>query len=137
MPTVYVVTSGSYSAYGIEIIWSTKELAEEYLAKYPDGRIEEWDMDNPNAIGMMRGSCFMYCVQMNHDGTIRHIAKGDREYFDIDEEVRIVRNHKDHADVYFWMDKICKSEEHAVKIANDKRRQIIAEGNWKAGYKEG
>lgn len=43
--TVYVVTDGSYSDYGIKAIFSTKELAEEYqdAGKFDD--IEEWELD--------------------------------------------------------------------------------------------
>lgn len=48
---VYVVTSGSYSDYGIDAIFSTKELAETYASRmdskssYPGHNIEEWQID--------------------------------------------------------------------------------------------
>lgn len=49
----YIVTSGSYSEYHIEAVFSTAELAEEYVARvngpdeWSDRRVEEWDMDEP------------------------------------------------------------------------------------------
>ena len=49
--TVYVVTSGSYSDYGIETVFSTREAAEAYIAEgekltYSDyNKIEEWPVD--------------------------------------------------------------------------------------------
>lgn len=48
---VYVVTSGSYSDYGIDAIFSTKELAETYVSRmdnnssYSGYNIEEWPID--------------------------------------------------------------------------------------------
>ena len=50
--TVYVVTSGEYSSYGICEIFSTCEQAEKYIASendrygWDDYRIEEWELDN-------------------------------------------------------------------------------------------
>ena len=46
---VYVVTSGIYSDYGIEAIFSIEELAKEYVdihGDYDNRRIEEWDLDS-------------------------------------------------------------------------------------------
>ena len=57
MTTVYVLTDGKYSDYGIIGIFSTREKAEEYVKENNDGphpgwwtrystdRIEEWDLD--------------------------------------------------------------------------------------------
>ena len=43
---VYVVTSGSYSDYSIECVFSTREKAEEYLQYHDDEyRIEEFALD--------------------------------------------------------------------------------------------
>lgn len=48
---VYLVSSGEYSDYGIDAIFSTRELAERYLAgnekydKYDLYVIEEWELD--------------------------------------------------------------------------------------------
>ncbi len=46
--TVYVVTSGAYSDYGIDAIFSTKELAEKYCEnnKHQDlNGVDEWELD--------------------------------------------------------------------------------------------
>jgi hypothetical protein len=56
MTKIFVVTSGEYSAYGIQAMFSTKELAEKYIdgqidhhpkawEKADDYNIEEWDLD--------------------------------------------------------------------------------------------
>ena len=44
--TIYVVTSGTYSDYGINAMFSTKTLAEEWIAKLEGSYdIEEWELD--------------------------------------------------------------------------------------------
>ena len=55
--TIYAVSSGTYSDYGIRALFSTKEKAEEYIAKHTDTinpkltdcydayDIEEWELD--------------------------------------------------------------------------------------------
>ena len=47
--TVYVLTSGEYSDYSITAVFSSKQLAEQYIAKtnekYRDWNIEEWVLD--------------------------------------------------------------------------------------------
>ncbi len=43
MSSVYIVTSGEYSSYGISSVWSTREAAEEAARGY--GTVEEWLLD--------------------------------------------------------------------------------------------
>jgi len=45
MTTVYVVTQGEYSDYGIDEIFSTKALAERYVNGDSQKRIEEYELD--------------------------------------------------------------------------------------------
>jgi hypothetical protein len=59
--TVYVVTTGEYSDYGIKAIFSAKELAEKYVAdcltdKYDFPAIVEWELDTE--IGKVKRTCF-------------------------------------------------------------------------------
>lgn len=44
---IYIVTSGEYSAYRIDAVFSTRELAEAFFAGQPNEiyRIEEFDVD--------------------------------------------------------------------------------------------
>ena len=42
---IYVVTSGEYSNYSIEGIFSTKEKADAFVSKYSDGGVEEYELD--------------------------------------------------------------------------------------------
>lgn len=43
---IYIVTSGEYSDYSIDAVFSTKKKAEEYIQQYgTDYTIEEYDLD--------------------------------------------------------------------------------------------
>ena len=43
---IYIITSGDYSDYSIEAVFSTREKAEEYLQYHDDEyRIEEYELD--------------------------------------------------------------------------------------------
>lgn len=42
---VYIVTSGEYSDYGIDSVWTTREAAEEAASTDRDARVEEWAVD--------------------------------------------------------------------------------------------
>lgn len=45
---VYIVTSGEYSDYGIECVFSSRQKAEKYIKEcdaYPPCRIEEYELD--------------------------------------------------------------------------------------------
>lgn len=50
---IYIVTSGSYSDYGINCVFSTKEKADEYVKmknlsdRWEDYNVEEYDVDKP------------------------------------------------------------------------------------------
>lgn len=48
MAKVFIVTRGDYSDYGIERVFSTRQLAEAYLDNRDDeSRIEEYELDEP------------------------------------------------------------------------------------------
>lgn len=45
MEKVFIVTSGLYSDYGINAVFSSRELADNYINGDEDYRIEEYDID--------------------------------------------------------------------------------------------
>ena len=45
MNTVYIVTSGCYSDYSIDAVFSTREAAEAYIGTKTNRDIEEWQVD--------------------------------------------------------------------------------------------
>lgn len=48
MSNIFIVTSGDYSDYGISAVFSTRDLAEEYVQRNgSDYRVEEYPVDEP------------------------------------------------------------------------------------------
>lgn len=126
---VYLVTSGNYSEYRVEAIYSTQEAAEKHVAllnapetcSVEDPTVEEVEVD-AFAAGVARG-LLLWCVLMHRDGD------GFAEL--TDELERLGRhNFTPHQDPS--MEYVCwaRDEQHAIKIANEHRAQLIALGQW-------
>lgn len=135
---VYVVTSGDYDDYAIIAFFSTKEKAEKYCeAKNKciksgehvdvehDYDIEVYDLDDPNC----DNGLLPFRIVMEYSGYIHH---GD--YWDFNEdrckngEVSEYYPFRPNPKTFYVMAKDLK---HAVKIANEKRIMMIADGAWK------
>ena len=128
MKKVYIVTSGEYSDYRIEAIFSEKETAERLVQKYNDldrwdeWRVEEWALDSGDLVAAANRKQDCYIVRMAKNGDVvgvgisNHINDAGEIMFDIYNQL-----------VY----KPCaKSKEHAIKITNEKRAQLIANNQW-------
>ena len=125
MPEAFLVTQGEYSDYHVLAVFSTREGAEKYAAYYPTNGynavdielvgLDEWGKYPP---GKLR-----YRVQFDREGNNRQIQQEGPD--DGYEEVR------PHADgetmvTYCW----ANDEQHAAKIANERRVQLIAANGW-------
>ena len=113
---VYVVTTGDYSDYHIEAIFSTKELADEYVRRGGDEyEVDEWELDTPIPDALIRVSMFL-------DGRVDAVEKNKGSHMSteslfVDGELLI------------WYVK-ADSEDRAIKVANEQRIQILALGIW-------
>jgi hypothetical protein len=123
MTTIYAVESGEYSGYRVDALFSSQELAELWLQNYgsSDSAIREFELD-PN-ITQLKEGLWMWYVWMTEDGDTRSVGKdvnftGEGLYIS-GYGLRVVT--------------YATSEQHAVKIANEKRIQIIARNLWKNG----
>ena len=145
--TVWVVTSGEYSDYQVEAIFSAKELAQEYVdtirAEYKrlNEKLwtcfhdpEEWELDPKDGQWIKQGRK-AFEVYMLRDGTTDKVAETTPP---IDNML--------HCSVWYrskfpsYRDSGVKDclhvrcyatdAKHAVKIANEKRTQMIAYGDW-------
>ena len=116
----YVVTSGNYSDYSIDAVFSTRFLAEKYVGSSTHHEIEEWPIDFETDINDRQA----YCVEMSRDGDVVSVEHGIRllekgwswEY----------RSFKDRL-LYI---SVADSEKTAVKAANELRVQLIALNRW-------
>lgn len=121
MAKIYVVTSGEYSDYKIEVIYSTREMAEEYankhnkLKKYGSAdEVTEFELDTP-----IEKHEFIYII-MDKQGNTYSIERefNRKEGFGSANET-----------VFSWTVQTT-DEKRAIKVVNEKRIQILAAGIW-------
>lgn len=140
---VYVVTRGSYSDYSICAIFTSRYRAKKYIEAYEEhdtwvdfNRIETWEL-NPEDANLIRKGYTTWAVTMLRDGTVENIYdNGVGVYRCAATSAFIWR--RSQASAYrgtntpdaLRVDAWTTSKEHAIKIANDIRRQKIAEGEW-------
>lgn len=120
---LYVCTSGIYSEYGIDAIFDDKELAENYKNSFSKNiDIEEWDL-NPHKDDL-KNKRIPFFIRMTKDGKVEDIKSKDI-YFNSVMEITFSVG-RDSMVLYIFAD----NEEHAIKIANEKRFQILALDRW-------
>lgn len=135
---IYVVTSGDYSAYGIDAVFSSLEKAQAFIDEVSGDRIEAYEMDPPNVERIREGYQLWY-VSMKRDGSVLVATdqsfRGDMTFVDGQLHLRYYVDGRagDSCEMTLW----AKSEEHAIKIVNEKRAQAIAEGRWPQLLAEG
>lgn len=126
---VYLVTSGEYSDYSIDAVFSTREKAERYIQREPpefgEARVEEFEVD-----GQHLDTRLHYRV----DSRLDSIEVGEVLACDGEEEVRRVERRV----CKFWAAQgrpattlrvfvMADDVRHATKIAADLFRQFVAE----------
>jgi len=136
---VYMVTSGSYSDYGVNAIFSTREKAEEFIALFPNGEcngVTEMEID-PQCVEFRKAGRLKIYVQMLRDGTVeglkvtdpssRYEAFGSHHIWRrATAPANVGRDVPDCLCAYVW----ATDETHAVKIVNEIRTRMIAIGEW-------
>lgn len=131
---VYAVSEGSYSDYRIVAIFSSEELAQQFMNEVIGDRIETYPLNPPDA-DLYRQGYRVWYVSMYMDGGCRKVMYDKDRWDEVDEDVRhgIDKpfNWKDGYGPdreYIYQHLWAKSEEHAIKILNEKRAQMLAEG---------
>lgn len=130
---VYIVTHGSYSDYKVYGVFSTEDKAEEFRVAFGFDDVEEYALDPPQGTYAKQGRR-AYQVVMLKDGSTervgdatlsgRAIALGPTSAtLSRDSSLEVALS------VLTW----ATDEGHAVKIANEIRTRILAEGRWPCG----
>lgn len=139
---VYAIENGEYSDYHIVGVFSTRENAEYACQHLRDGgQVVEWELD-PH-IDDLHAGYVPFLVQMLKDGTVERTEQKERESFTFSNEdifgvkgiwrrteapaYRGDPNVQDCLLLHIW----AKDLQHAIKICNEKRAQLIANGDWK------
>ncbi len=133
---VFVVTSGIYSDYHIDGIFSNEGLAKEFVEQksgLEDVNIREWELDR---LDFPEGTRYYWVVMdadgkaelnvnygiYNHDNAVDH------------NETEYIQTLQGYIGYYTGRRIFCiqttKGEKAAIKIANERRLQLIAGNKW-------
>ena len=121
---IYVVTSGSYSDYGIRGVFTTRENAQQYIdADRSDGYdsyndIEEYTL-NEN-ISLLRSGVYPFKVTMRVDGNDAQVEKASANS-ELHDKGSYRQKSYDNDYAVFTTTVWAKDEKHAIKIANERR----------------
>ena len=136
---VFAASSGSYSDYSVQAIFSTRERAEEYIRCVRDdwNSVEEYELDPPTA-GLLKKGYAPWTIVMRRDGTVEHCDRQESNGYSVAPYAYLWERTKAPAyqgqegveDALSWHG-LAKSEKQAVKAANEKRAQMIASGEWR------
>ena len=119
----YAISSGSYSDYKINAVFSSKEKAEAKLSLFADGKIEEFPFDPEMAeapAGMLPFACYNYKWDSAICGWVPCL-----QAFSVDYDSVVRAGNKVSAWVgtaittYVW----AKDRDHAIKIAAERFAQ--------------
>lgn len=126
MTTVYIVTQGQYSDLSIEAVFTSKEKAQAFIDNEGDMNewIEEFELDKK-----LRPLSTILTPCMEKNGDVRIVLKRRGK----PDDVTLTRfgidyyNKKNH---YLICDVVTDDEERAIKVANERRTMLIANGEW-------
>ena len=129
---VYVVTAGKYSDYHIVAIFTDEKVAnkynEEMLLNDNSVLTMETDVVEESPVGL-----YPYEVYMEYDGTVAILHRISIDDFKPCENLINFKHgvkHGDKNENYLKALVYAKDKEHAVKIVNEKRTQMIARNEW-------
>ena len=132
MPKIFAVSSGEYSDYRVNALFSTQEKAQDYINLICQaGEIEEYELDIP--LPPPGHAC--WTVIMTVDGeqsvlsaplTAGYCSPDDREPT-MGHAPWPPFNGKQVATFSYVL---ARTEEHAVKICAERRAQLVASGRW-------
>lgn len=131
---IYLVTQGEYSDYCVVGAFSTKEKAQKFIGEnegsgysYDSKMIEEFEIDAGEA---QRAAGLSYWqVSMDKAGSVTGLDNNQHEGPEAD---YFVGTHGEILVASMW----ARDEKHAIKIANERRLQLIALNNWSANSTE-
>ncbi len=137
MTTIYAVSSGEYSDYSVLALFSTRELAQDYVdtilagKNYDTPRIEEYELDPE--VPSLRAGLSAWLIGMDRDGNVLRAEQGSTDsrfrgpYFICGENGCGTMSGGERGIVFAC---VAKSVDHAIKIVNEWRIQLIAENRW-------
>ena len=133
MNQIYIATEGTYSDYHILAVFLDKKKAELFAKCFEYVEIEEFNVFEETTLDKimecLRLKRDIYFVRVDIAGNTDLILKEDWElsWFELTIRKNPVISAADDLCIYV----LAKDEKHAVKIANERRVQLIANNEWK------
>ena len=132
MATVYIVTRGDYSDYSIVAAFSSRELAERFVAVYNQGDyaydragIEEYELDCPSE------DWVTYIVWLNEAGDVTFLGRSVSASDSVRAEPRFAYRYGQD-DAQLAIEERVDDQQRAVKAAHEKWAAIKAAIPWGA-----
>jgi hypothetical protein len=123
---VYIITKGEYSDYHICGVFSTMKVAKKASDLYGgDVEIEEHKLD---VIPDHPVDHLWYSVFMTKEGDTKNVSLSDST---ASRKVEWQPAFELGVEFFMW----AKDEKHAIKIANERRIQLIANNEWTTNWK--
>jgi hypothetical protein len=142
MKSVFVVERGRYSDYHVVGVYSSRKNAKQIADALNAGdtygdaaTVAEWPIDP--AVAELNQGMKQHTIVMLADGTVERCDAREFSAYEIGGSVEIWRRtqapaYKGKAIPDALMATIwAKDATHAIKIANEKRAEMIADGRWK------
>lgn len=137
---VWVVEQGSYSDYRVVGVYTSRKAAKTVAEKinaaddWGEATVDKWPL-NPGADAINEGR-EPYMIQMLRDGTVEEVKTGRWSGYNMCGSLQIWRRSK--APAYKGKGVpdclrgtvFARDPEHAIKIANEQRTQLIAANKW-------
>jgi len=130
---VYAVSDGSYSDYGVIAIFEDEQKAEAFRKWHGYACVEKFPL-NPELPEMRRGRN-LYYVEMTCEGHTT-VLRLERSPASTEHKTNLELDYDpgNHGSLWLggmlWGEVVARDEQHAVKIANEKRVQLIAANEW-------
>ena len=128
MTHVWVIEQGEYSDYRVVGVYTSREKAE-LVAKAlrptwgDKPTVTQWPL-NP-ALEQVNTGLGQFNVTIKRDGTVQFVGVHDFSGMPMEDDFQLGRGGYLTAKVW------ARDKKHAVKIVNERRAQMIANGEWK------
>jgi len=127
---IYIVTSGCYSDYRINHVFSTRELADRWIGERAgeDYSAEEYEIDP--IVDFTENIKTSIGVDMNKDGSVRNIRDDGYGAYYKEARVRLWLDYRDTPTPYLETVILTRDRESAIKTTNDIRIRLLALDRW-------
>ena len=119
---VYIVTGGEYSDYRIRGVYSSRELADQVLLDDSYKQVEDWVLDENEAI-IRSGQSIYEVIISKETGHVRW-SENAGPFGEVSDVPRVIPYRDGTTEYEFRI--VAKSTAHAVKIASERRRKLLA-----------